>query len=152
MDTWVGEILLVSSLFSIGIGLSNSNEELMVNKIAGLFGFAVDTETFLYLGFFTALASLSSWTVRLHWRTITQKLSLNQGEPDKDLRESKRVLILDNLFHYSGALTMLMVASAITRTLDLLLIILSIIIGVYLLGIMYRILRKARSLEADGSE
>jgi len=152
MDTWTGEILLVSSLFSIGIGLSNNSGELIAGQITKIFGAYLDNLTFLYLGFLTALASLSSWTVRLHWRTITQKLSLTQGEPDKDLRESKKVLILDNLFHYSGALTIIMLVSAISRALDVFLIVFSIIVGVYLIGMMYRILRKARSLESDGTE
>lgn len=150
LDTWVGQILLVSSLFSIGIGLSNTYEDLFItNSITQLIPFlSIDKTTFIYLGFLTALAALSSWTVRLHWRTKTLGLGIDEGEPDDNLRGSKKVIILDNLFHYSGAITVLMVVSAGLFILDALLPLLALVYSVYLLSVMYGIIRKARLIDA----
>ena len=99
LDTWISEILLVASIFSVGIGLSNSHDLLLGRLMPS----AINNTTFIYLGFFGALAALSSWTLRLHWRTITLKLSLTDMEVDH--HNSKKSLIVDNLFHYSGAVT-----------------------------------------------
>ena len=142
LDTWVSEILLVASIFSVGIGLSNSHD-LFLDRVMPS---AINNTTFIYLGFFGALAALSSWTVRLHWRTITLKLSLTDME--FDLHNSKKTLIVDNLFHYSGAVTMLLTVSAILYILDVTLIVVSITYGFYLFTVAYGILRKARLMDS----
>jgi phosphatidylglycerophosphate synthase len=147
LDTWVGEILLVSSLFSIGIGLSNNPATgTMTGTIVSQF-IAFDGTLFTILGFFGGLAALCSWTVRLHWRTIAQKLSLQEFEPDQQLRKSKKTLIIDNVFHYSGAFTMVLVVSAIVGFIDIALILVTVVYGAYLLMIMTRIIKKARALD-----
>jgi phosphatidylglycerophosphate synthase len=150
LDTWAGEILLVLSLLSIGIGLSNNKAELITLDVIS--SLDVDKHVFLYVGIFAALASLSSWTVRVHWRTITMKMSLNSSEPDHDIRESGRALIADNLFHYSGALTVLMVASAILNAMDVILLLIALVYGLYLIAIMFRIVKKARMLDSSRRE
>lgn len=149
LDTWVGQILLIASLFSIGIGLSNTKESLFfTSSMTSTLPFlSMDKTAFVYLGFLTALAALSSWTVRLHWRTKTARLGIQEGEPDDDLRGSKKAVILDNLFHYSGAITMLMVVSSSLFILDALLPLLAVVYSIYLISIMYGIVRKARLLD-----
>lgn len=147
LDMWSGEILLVSSFFSIGVGLSNTSQDLLGGRI--LSGLGVDSKvTFLYFGFVGALASLSAWTVRLHWRTITLRSNLVDVEPDKDLRDSRKVLIIDNLFSYSGALTFLMILGAALYFLDVLLVIICIVYILHLSVFMQRVIRRARSLDA----
>jgi phosphatidylglycerophosphate synthase len=147
LDTWVGEILLVSSIFSVGIGIANSSQPVVTGIISPV---SIDKIAFLYLGFFGALAALSSWTIRLHWRTIALKLSLNGYEPDRGMKNSTFLLLIDNVFHYSGALTMVMVASAVLGLLDLALIAISAVYGFYLMALMGRIIKKARALDANG--
>jgi hypothetical protein len=149
LDMWVGQILLVSSLFSIGIGLARTEETLFAtNTVTSLLPFiTIEKTTFVYLGFLTALAALSSWTVRLHWRTKALQLGIDEGEPDEEVRSSKKAIILDNLFHYSGAITMLMVVAAALFLLDALLVLLAIVYTVYLLSVMAQIIRKARSID-----
>jgi len=145
LDTWVGEILLVSSIFSIGIGLYNAPDH-VVNK---LMPFMIDDIWFVYLGFIGSLVALASWTVRLHWRTIALRASINDTEIE--MRSSRNSMIIDNMFHYSGALTMLMVVSSIFHILDVMLILVSAVYGTYLIMMMFRIVRKARALDSRGS-
>jgi hypothetical protein len=144
LDTWVGEILLVSSILCIGIGISNSSQDTILSVISP---FPINNMVFLYLGFIGALAALCSWTVRLHWRTIALKLSLTEYEPARGVRNSQLSSLIDNVFHYSGALTMVMVVFAILGLLDLALVAISAVYGFYLLAIMARIVRKARALD-----
>jgi phosphatidylglycerophosphate synthase len=146
LDTWVGEILLVAAIFSIGIGLSSS-PGLVANTILP---FALEGSAFMQLGFFGALASLASWTVRLHWRTIAQKAGIDDKEVE--IQNSKRTKIIDNLFHYSGALTMLMVVAAILYILDVMLFVISAVYTIYLLMMMARILRRVRALDSQNRE
>jgi hypothetical protein len=148
LDTWAGEILLVLSMLSIGIGLSNNNTGLLITSSV-MNTLHLDKQMFLFVGMFAALASLSSWTIRVHWRTITMKLSVASLEPDHDLRGSKKILIADNLFHYSGALTMLMVVSSLLSVMDLMLIVIAAVYGFYLVTIMARIIKKARALDSS---
>jgi len=150
LDTWAGEILLVLSLLSLGIGLSNSDSEIFTSRIVNFLD--LGKGVYLYLGIFAALASLSSWTVRIHWRTITRGLSLNSIEPDHDLRGSTTILFADNLFHYSGALTVLMVVSSILHIMDVMLILIAVIYGSLLVTIMYRIIREAYALDSNPRE
>lgn len=147
LDTWAGVILLVLSILSIGIGLSKNDSEIFTSSIVKFLD--VGKGVFLYLGIFAAFASLSSWTVRIHWRTITTRLSLTPIEPDHDLRRSKPILIIDNLFHYSGALTVLMVVSSILHVMDLMLIMMAFIYGTFLVMIMYSIITKAYSMDSN---
>jgi phosphatidylglycerophosphate synthase len=149
LDTWVGEILLVSSIFSTGIGIANSSDPIITSVISPI---AIDRVVYVYLGFFGSLAVLSSWTVRLHWRTIALKLSLTEYEPHRGInRHSKLPLIIDNIFHYSGAFTMVIVVAAILGALDVALITIFIVYGLYLIAIMARIVRKARALDSANS-
>ena len=144
LDRWVGEILLVSSMFATGIGLSNSSDPMIV----GLIGFEIDRVIFVYLGLFGAFAALFTWTVRLHWRKIALKGSLGDYEHDHFMRKSKITFIMGNLFHYSGALTMVLVISAALHFLAVALILICVNYGAYLLATMGRIITKARSLDS----
>ena len=151
LDTWSGEILLVGSLFSIGIGLANSPGLISANNIIPG---TIDSTRILTIGAFTAILSLSSWTTRLHWRTNALKFmpdTAKSSEPDGNIRSRKGLLIIDNLFHYSGALTMLMVIAAIFAVLDIFLIMIGLIYAVYLLTIMYKIIQTARTLDRTGA-
>ena len=151
LDMWAGEILLVSSILSIGIGLSNSSSAsvIMSNTIMNLVKF--DKIIFAYIGIIGALAAISSWTVRLHWRTIAMKLSLAEFEPDRGVNKSNVTSILDNVFHYSGALTFVMFVSAIIGTLELALAAITLVYVAYLFALVRRILQKARSLDSEGT-
>jgi hypothetical protein len=71
----------------------------------------------------------------------------NNSEPDTNLRNKNGLLIIDNLFHYSGALTMLMVVASIIAALDIFLMMIGLIYAVYLLTIMFKIIQSARSLD-----
>jgi phosphatidylglycerophosphate synthase len=141
LDTWAGEILLVASIFSIGIGLSNTPD--LVSK--ELIPIDIENYAFIYLGFFGAIAALSSWTVRLHWRTIAMRSSFNDN---LEIQNSRRGIIIDNIFHYSGAVTVLMVVSSILFILDIILVLVSAVYGAFMLVVMYKIVRRARSLDS----
>ena len=70
-------------------------------------------------------------------------------EPDHDLRGSITILLADNLFHYSGALTVLMVVSSILHVMDLMLIMMAFIYGTFLVMIMYSIITKAYAMDSN---
>jgi len=148
LDTWVGEFLLVSSIFSTGIGLSISSDSMIMERI-NLLG--LDKIVFVYIGFFGALVALASWTIRLHWRTVAMKLALKGFEQDRFIRKSKAISIVDNIFHYSGALTMLLVVSAALRLLDIALILISLNYAVYMIAVMARIFSKAQQVDSAGN-
>ena len=149
LDTWVGEILLVSSFFSIGIGVANSPDPIVTSMIIPFLG---DKMFFIYLGFFGALATLSSWTVQLHWRTIAMKSSSSGTELNHRTKNSRMSLIVENLFNYMGGLMMLILISAIFRVLDVTLILMSIVYGGYLIAMMGRVIRKAQILDRTDLE
>ena len=149
LDTWVGEILLVSSLFSIGMGLSNNPSVAKISNTVISQFITFDKSLFIILGFLGSLAALCSWTVRLHWRTIAQKLSIEDKELNLRVRRSKKALVIDNLFHYSGALTMVMVVSAIFGIIDVALALATIVYAVYLIIMMRGILQRARALDKE---
>lgn len=148
IDTWAGEILLVGGLFSIGIGLSNSPGLMVSNRIIP---FMIDSQLIIIIGGLVSLASLSSWTIRLHWRSNAMKFiptsTGDNPEPDSNLRNKKALLIVDNLFHYSGALTMIMVVASLLSLLDVFLLLLGLIYAIYLFTVMYQIIRKAQALD-----
>jgi hypothetical protein len=145
LDTWAGEMVLVLSMLSIGIGMTNSSDIATSGILQAL---GLDNKSFIYVGVFSALASISSWTVRVHWRTITMRMSSRTSEPDERIRNSKVIMIVDNLFHYSGALTALMVIASVFYVIDVLLLLIASVYGLFFITIIYRTIRKAYELDS----
>ena len=144
LDTWAGEIVLISSMFSLGIGLSKSTDTFL-HRIMSLY--SIGNEIFLYVGFFAALASLAAWAVRVHWRSTALKLQLDNVDPDSNLRTSNKVLILDNLFHYSGTYALLMIVFASLGASDAFILLIAMVYGGFLLKFMSTVVRKMRMLD-----
>jgi phosphatidylglycerophosphate synthase len=144
LDFWAGEIVFVSSMFSLGIGLSKiwSPVDIHISIIPLIKG-----DVFLYVGFFAALSALLAWAVRIHWLYIAPRTSSEDAQPDSKLRASKKVIVVDNLFHYSGAYAPLMVVSAILGVLEIFLLLVLTVYGLFLLVLMAIVLKRAHALD-----
>jgi phosphatidylglycerophosphate synthase len=144
LDSWAGEAVFVSSMFSLGIGLSKVPSSSYVSS------FPVKGIWFLYLGFFAALAALSAWAVRNHWLSISPRPS-DDMQPDTELRSSGLVIVTDNLFHYSGAYAPLMIVSVVLRLSPVFLILVFAVYGAFLFVLMAIIMKKAYLLDVENS-
>ena len=144
LDFWCGKIVFVSSMFSLGIGLSKilSPVDIHVSIIP-----LIKVGVFLYVGFFAALAALSIWAVRLYWLYIAPRTSSEDMLPDSNLRASKKGMVVDNLFGYSGAYAPLMVVSAILGVLEVFLLLVLMVYGLFLLVLMAIVLKRAHVLD-----
>jgi phosphatidylglycerophosphate synthase len=144
LDDWSGEIVHVTSMFSLGIGLSkiSSPVSMYISFLP-----VIREDAFLYVGFLAALSALFAWSVRNEWLSIAPRSSSDDMEPDSALRDSKRVKVIDNLFSYSGAYAPLMVISAIFGTLEIFLALVFMVYGLFLLILMRLVMRRAHLLD-----
>ncbi len=144
LDSWSGEAVFVSSMFSLGIGLSkNTGPMYHISHIPVIGGVVC-----LYVGFFAAFAALSAWAVRYHWFFVARRSSPNDLQLDGNLRESKAVMVIDNLFHYTGAYAPLMVVSTILGVGRIFLILVFMAYGSFLLAILAITLKRAYRLDS----
>jgi phosphatidylglycerophosphate synthase len=144
LDDWSGEIVHVSSMFSLGIGLSKMSPVSMYISILPV----IREDAFLYVGFLAALSALFAWSVRNEWLSIAPRSSSSDDmEPDSALRNSKKVKLIDNLFSYSGAYAPLMVISAIFGILEIFLALVFMVYGLFLLILMGLVMRRAHLLD-----
>lgn len=143
LDSWAGETVLVSSMFSLGIGLSKISNSVLAHMVILS---VIRGNAFLYVGFLAALAVLAGGTVRYYWLSAAPRLS-DDTQPDSELRASKKVKVIDNLFHYCGAYAPLMVISAILGVLEIFLAFVFMVYGLFLLVLMGIVMRRAHLLD-----
>ncbi len=146
LDVWSGEIILVLSIFMLGVGLTGlANEGMitlyMLNNIIP----NTNSSIFLYIGSLTAIVSLASWAARNSWRVISNNLDDMKPTIDKNIMKK----LIENIFHYSGAYSVTMLISAIFNILDLFLLLVGLVYTVNLFVIIYTIVKKAYLLDKN---
>ncbi|SPC33793.1 CDP-alcohol phosphatidyltransferase family protein [Candidatus Nitrosocaldus cavascurensis] len=144
LDVWSGEIILVLSLFMLGVGLSGlANENMITLYILNNIISTTNGNIFLYIGSLTAIVSLASWAARNSWRVISK--NFDDMKPTINGNIMKK--LIENIFHYSGAYSLTMLIAAIFNILDLFLLLVGSAYCVNLFVIMYTIIKKAYSLD-----
>ena len=139
LDTWAGEITLVLSMFMLGIGLSNRDDLITLSITKELVSSIIPMDNmingsiFLYIGFISALSTLSGWACKHSWRVISRKLDDMKPIPsDKTISR-----VIKNIFHYSGAYSITLLVFAIIDMLDIFLLLVLLVYGINLIVTMY---------------
>jgi phosphatidylglycerophosphate synthase len=149
LDTWAGEITLVLSMFMLGIGLSKRDDliTLLITKELLFSIISIDniinSSIFIYIGFISALATLSAWAIKNNWQIIIKRIEGLVSTPRKD------TFIIENIFHYSGAYSITLLIFAVIDMLDIFLLLVLLVYGINLIITMYNIIRRARSLDRN---
>ncbi len=149
LDTWAGEITLVLSMFMLGIGLSKRDDliTLLITKELVFSIISIDniinSSIFIYIGFLSALATLSAWAIKNNWQVITKRIEGLVSTPRNN------TFVIENIFHYSGAYSITLLVFAIIDMLDIFLLLVLLVYGINLITTMYSIVRRARSLDSN---
>ncbi|MEM0030011.1 MAG: CDP-alcohol phosphatidyltransferase family protein [Candidatus Nitrosocaldus sp.] len=146
LDVWGGEIILVLSMFMLGVGLTRlPNEDMTTLYILNNIIPNINRNIFLYIGSLTAIISLASWATRNSWRVISKNLDDMKPTLDKNIMKK----LIENIFHYSGAYSVTMLISAIFNMLDFFLLLVGLVYTINLFVIIYTIVKKAYSLDKN---
>lgn len=143
LDIWSGEVILVLSMFTLGVGVYNKEDSIIINVLYNIIPVVMHNIIFIYVGSIAALITLASWTVRYTWRVISHNLEDMKSMPANNIIKRS----IENIFHYSGAYSITMLIAAIFNILDLFIFVITIIYGINLIVIVYTILKKAKELE-----
>lgn len=138
LDTWGGEIILVLSMSMLGIGLS-AKDQLFATTILLYVG--LDSSIFVYIGFFAALSTLGAWAAKNNWQVIIKRIDGLISIP------RRRTFIIENIFHYSGAYSIIMIVFAILNLLDFFLLLVFVVYTINLIVILFSIVKRARELD-----
>ena len=137
LDTWAGEITLVLSMFMLGIGLSNRDDLITLSITKKLVSSIIpmdnmiNSSIFLYIGFISALSTLSAWAIKNNWQVIIKRIKGLISMPRKS------TFVIENIFHYSGAYSITILVFAIIDILDIFLLLVLLVYGVNLITTMY---------------
>lgn len=139
IDTWSGELILVLSMFMLGMGLS-LNDDLVILAIVRYVIPDINSNIFIYIGFISSLSTIFGWAIKNNWQVIIKNTEGLIAIPRKN------TFIIENIFHYSGAYSMTMLVTAIFNILDFFLLLIAIIYSVNLIVIIYDIIKKAKNM------